>query len=209
MQHAASGLRYSKISSLIYLMEANAERKRTSRCCLTFHDAIGLSPTNRGRSADGSIITFAETETAYHANNGIEDIVVAQSPFVAKWNVTPGGFIQFAGAVGVGNQSLLLPTSLPSAFACQIRFDSILTRFTDHVDPTIPDTPFDSTPGVFDSTPGVFDSTPGVFDSQFFVETQLRGTLFPGTGGNQGEVESPLAGEHRIDKMRTEFAAAK
>lgn len=87
----------------------------------------------------------------------------------------------------------------------------------DHVDPTIPDTPF--------------DSTPGVFDSQFFVETQLRGTLFPGTGGNQGQVESPLAGELRLqsdselardsrtscawqsfvldqDKMRTEFAAA-
>lgn len=54
----------------------------------------------------------------------------------------------------------------------------------DHVDPTIPGTPF--------------DSTPGVFDSQFFVETQLRGVLFPGTGGNQGEVESPLHGEIRL-----------
>ena len=36
----------------------------------------------------------------------------------------------------------------------------------DHVDESIPGTPF--------------DSTPGVFDTQFFVETQLRGTLFPG-----------------------------
>lgn len=36
----------------------------------------------------------------------------------------------------------------------------------DHVDPTIPGTPF--------------DSTPEIFDSQFFIETQLRGTLFPG-----------------------------
>jgi hypothetical protein len=43
-----------------------------------------------------------------------------------------------------------------------------------------------------------FDSTPSVFDTQFFIETQLRGTLFPGTGGNQGEVESPLAGELRL-----------
>ena len=34
----------------------------------------------------------------------------------------------------------------------------------DHVDPTIPGTPF--------------DSTPGVFDSQFFVETQLRGSQY-------------------------------
>ena len=54
----------------------------------------------------------------------------------------------------------------------------------DHVDPTIPGTPF--------------DSTPFIFDTQFFVETQLRGTIFPGTGGNQGEVESPLHGELRL-----------
>ena len=54
----------------------------------------------------------------------------------------------------------------------------------DHVDPTIPGTPFDST----------FSS----FDSQVFIEVQLRGTLFPGTGGNQGEVESPLRGEIRL-----------
>ena len=54
----------------------------------------------------------------------------------------------------------------------------------DHVDPTIPGTPF--------------DSTPFTFDTQFFVETQLRGTRFPGTGGNQGAVESALAGEIRL-----------
>ena len=54
----------------------------------------------------------------------------------------------------------------------------------DHVDPSIPGTPF--------------DSTPSVFDTQFFIETQLRGVIFPGTGGNQGEVESPLHGELRL-----------
>ena len=54
----------------------------------------------------------------------------------------------------------------------------------DLVDPTIPGTPF--------------DSTPELFDTQFFIETQLRGTIFPGTGGNQGEVESPLHGELRL-----------
>ena len=62
-----------------------------------------------------------------------------------------------------------------------------------------------------------FDSTPGHFDGQFFVETQLRGTGFPGyvpfvylkidqyiyatlysSAGNQGEVESPLPGELRL-----------
>ncbi|KAJ7431036.1 heme peroxidase [Mycena galericulata] len=50
----------------------------------------------------------------------------------------------------------------------------------DDVDPTIQGVPF--------------DSTPSVFDTQFFVE----GTLFPGSGGNQGEVESPLAGVLRL-----------
>lgn len=54
----------------------------------------------------------------------------------------------------------------------------------DHVDPTIPGTPF--------------DSTPELFDTQFFIETQLRGTLFPGNGSNQGEVMSPLHGELRL-----------
>ena len=58
---------------------------------LTFHDAIGFSPSAGGGGADGSIITFASTETAYHANGGIDDIVDRQTPFVAKHNVTPGG----------------------------------------------------------------------------------------------------------------------
>lgn len=45
-------------------------------------------------------------------------------------------------------------------------FTSHTVAAADLVDPTIPGTPF--------------DSTPEVFDTQFFVETQLRGTLFPG-----------------------------
>ena len=52
------------------------------------------------------------------------------------------------------------------------------------VDPTIPRTPF--------------DSTPTIFDGQFFIDTQLRGTLFPGKGGIQGTVQSPLKGEFRL-----------
>jgi hypothetical protein len=62
----------------------------------------------------------------------------------------------------------------------------------DDVDPTISGTPF--------------DSTPSVFDTQFFVETQLVGTLFPGTAGNQGEVESPVAGVMRLE---SDFALAR
>ncbi|KAJ6550426.1 heme peroxidase [Mycena vulgaris] len=62
----------------------------------------------------------------------------------------------------------------------------------DHVDPTIPGSPF--------------DSTPGLFDSQVFIETLLTGTSFPGNGSNKGEVESPLFGEFRLE---SDFAIAR
>ncbi|TCD71226.1 Manganese peroxidase 3 [Steccherinum ochraceum] len=185
---------------------------------LTFHDAIGIG-SNGGGGADGSIIVFEDTETNFHANLGTDDIVNAQKPILAKHNITPGDFIQFAGAVGVSNcpgapqLDFFLGRPAPIAAAPDLTVpepfdsvDSILARFADAgnfspqevvallsshtvaaadlVDPTIPGTPF--------------DSTPGTFDTQFFVETQLRGTLFPGTAGNQGEVESPLRGEIRL-----------
>ena len=57
------------------------------------------------------------------------------------------------------------------------------------IDPTIPRTPF--------------DSTPEIFDGQFFIDTQLRGTLFPGKGGIQGTVQSPLKGEFRLQSDHT------
>ncbi|KAL0954618.1 hypothetical protein HGRIS_003576 [Hohenbuehelia grisea] len=185
---------------------------------LTFHDAIGFSKTAGGGGADGSIITFDDVETAFHANGGIDEIVNVQKPFIARHNITAGDFIQLAGAVGVSNclGAPRLPFFLgrPTATAASPpglvpepfdSVDTILARFDDAgfspvevvwllishtiaaadlVDPTIPGTPF--------------DSTPGVFDTQFFVETQLKGTLFPGTGSNEGEVQSPLAGEIRL-----------
>ncbi|TFY83699.1 hypothetical protein EWM64_g315 [Hericium alpestre] len=188
---------------------------------LTFHDAIGFSLSKGaagGGGADGSLITFSDTETAFHANGGIDDIVEVQKPFIAAHNITAGDFIQFAGAVGVANcpgaprlefmfgrpaakapaPDLTIPEPFDSV-------DSILSRFrdagfntaevvallashtvaaADTVDPTIPGTPF--------------DSTPSLFDTQFFIETQLAGTSFPGNGSNQGEVESPLRGEIRL-----------
>nr|BAE79812.1 manganese peroxidase 1 precursor [Spongipellis sp. FERM P-18171] len=185
---------------------------------LTFHDAIGIG-SNGGGGADGSIAIFEDIETAFHANAGIDEIINEQKPFLARHNITVGDFIQFAGALGVSNcpGAPRLPVFIgrPNAVApapdktVPEPFDSvdtILARFADAgnfstvevvwllishtiaaadlVDPTIPGTPF--------------DSTPETFDTQFFVETQLKGTLFPGTAGNQGEVESPLQGEIRL-----------
>ncbi|KAF7349708.1 Peroxidase [Mycena sanguinolenta] len=208
---------------------------------LTFHDAIGFSPTKgglfippdvqiarahptyRGGGADGSIITFDDPETSFPANNGIDDIIDAQVPIIARHNITPGDFIQFAGAVGVSNcpgaprLEFLLGRPVatePSPIGLVPEpFDtitSVLERFAevgfspaevvallashtiaaaDHVDPTIPGTPF--------------DSTPGVFDTQLFVEMQLRGVLFPGHGSNPGQVESPLEGIIRLNTDAT------
>jgi len=185
---------------------------------LTFHDAIGIGSFGGG-GADGSIAVFEDIETNFHANAGVDEIINEQKPIVARHNLTAGDFIQFAGALGVSNcpgapqLDFFLGRPPPVAPAPDKTvpepFDtvtSILQRFSDAggftpaevvallgshtiaaadlVDPTIPGTPF--------------DSTPEVFDTQVFIEVQLRGTLFPGTGGNQGEVESPLAGEIRL-----------
>ncbi|KAJ7097576.1 manganese peroxidase 3 [Mycena epipterygia] len=186
---------------------------------LTFHDAIGFSPNmGNGGGADGSILTFGDIETNFPANLGTDDIVDALTPILARHNISSGDLIQFAGAVGTSNcpgapqlQFLLgrPPPAAPSPEGLvPDPFDTItdiLERFAevgfspeevvallsshtiaaaDHVDPSIPGTPF--------------DSTPSIFDTQVFIEVQLRGTLFPGTGGNQGEVESPLEGEIRL-----------
>ncbi|KAA1470400.1 manganese peroxidase isozyme precursor [Dentipellis sp. KUC8613] len=191
---------------------------------LTFHDAIGFSKSLEregkfgGGGADGSIMAFAEIETNFHANNGVDEIVEAQRPFAIKHKVSFGDFIQFAGAVGVSNcaggprlqflagrsnfsresPDLLVPepsdaTDKIFARMADAGFDVIDTvdllishtvAAQDHVDASIPGTPF--------------DSTPGTFDSQFFVETLLAGSLFPGNGSNVGEEQSPLPGEFRL-----------
>jgi len=187
---------------------------------LTFHDAIGFSPSKGGGGADGSISVFDSIETAFPANGGIDDIIDAQAPFVAKYNasITPGDFIQFAGAVGLSNcpgaprLEFLMGRPPPKAASppglIPEPFDSIATILArmqdagfspaevvallashtvaaaDHVEPDFPGSPF--------------DSTPGVFDTQLFVEVQLRGTTFVGTGGHSGEVMSAQKGVIRL-----------
>jgi len=187
---------------------------------MTFHDAIGFSRSNpaAGGGADGSLMTFIDTEETFHANVGIDDSVAATLPFLQRHNVSAGDLVQFAGAVGISNcpgaPRLEFLAGRPNAKAASIDllvpepFDDvgkILARMadaglstaetvallashsvaaSDHIDETIPGTPF--------------DSTPGIFDTQVFVETQLRGVLFPGAGAHEGQVQSPLRGEIRL-----------
>ncbi|OBZ76765.1 Versatile peroxidase VPL1 [Grifola frondosa] len=199
---------------------------------LTFHDAIAISLNLTlhgqfgGGGADGSIMAFSQIETATVANTGVDEIVELQRPFALKHNVSFGDFIQFAGAVGLSNcvgaprlQFLAGRSNIsqpaPDGLIPEPKdsVDSILLRMADagfnaaetvdllishtvagqeHIDPTVAGTPL--------------DSTPSTFDAQFFVETLLDGTLFPGTGPNLGEVESPLAGEFRL---QSDFVLAR
>ncbi|PPQ96867.1 hypothetical protein CVT26_006054 [Gymnopilus dilepis] len=220
---------------------------------LLFHDAIGFDPKIGGGGADGSIAIFNSTELTFPANAGIDDILDVLGPFLLKWEhvMSPGDFIQFAGVLSLVNcpgapkvkfamgrpppKAASPPNLVPNPFDS---VPTILSRFgsvgfspeevvallsshsvagADDVDPSIPGTPF--------------DSTPAVFDTQFFVDVQMRGTLFTGTGGNQGEVESAIKGTLRLQsdhelardsatdciwqsfvnnqsKMQTEFGAA-
>ncbi|KAH9961364.1 heme peroxidase [Russula dissimulans] len=191
---------------------------------IAFHDAIGFSTSDKsaGGGADGSIYTYADVETNYPANAGIDDIVQSQRPFIEKYsaNISAGDFIQFAAAVGVSNcpGAPRLEFKLGRREAlCAAREDTvpepfhsvrdILARFADagfdaaavvallashsiaaadQVDPSVPGSPF--------------DSTPDVFDNQFYIETLLEGKGYPGNGPNKGETSAPetLRGEMRL-----------
>jgi len=180
---------------------------------LAFHDAIAFSPTKGGGGADGSMIIFPNVEPNFVPNQGIAAPVGDLTPFFHSHNVTAGDLIQFAAAVAItqcpGAPRLSFLSGRPNAKAPAPdglipeptqNVATIVARFhdaagftsdevvallashsiarADHVDPTIQAVPF--------------DSTPFVMDTQFFVDVQLRGVGFPGTGGNSGEVESPL-----------------
>jgi hypothetical protein len=57
---------------------------------ITFNFGRWTDLFDSGGGADGSIITFDEIETAFHANGGIDDIVDVQKPFIAKHNISAG-----------------------------------------------------------------------------------------------------------------------
>jgi hypothetical protein len=185
-----------------------------------FHDAIGFSNSDPsfGTGADGSIFIFGTTEIGYANNLGIADAFNLEVPFINKHNISVADFLHFAGAVsislcpGTAQQSFMFgrvdakaPAPDGTVPPPTQPVEGILARMADagfspaevvallashsiagadDVDPTEAGLPF--------------DSTPGVFDTQFFVETQLRGTSFPGSSGNAGETESPLPGEMRL-----------
>ncbi|KAJ7070455.1 manganese peroxidase [Mycena belliarum] len=204
---------------------------------LVFHDAITISQRlgpSAGGGADGSVLLFPTVEANFHANDGIDESVNNLLHYLALYNVSAGDLVQFAGAVGLSNcpgaPRLEFLAGRPNTTVVpqdglvpepQDSVDSILARFADAgnfspfevvsllashsiaradvVDPTI------------DAAP--FDSTPFTFDTQVFLEVLLKGTGFPGTNNNVGEVMSPLPLSSGNDtgelRLQSDFALAR
>lgn len=155
------------------------------------------------------MLIYPDVEPNFPANNGIADSVDDLAPFLMHHNVTAGDLIQFAAALAVGNcpggPQLEFLAGRKNATAPgpdglipepQDSVDKILARFkdggnfspeevvallashsiarADHVDPKHTAVPF--------------DTTPFTFDTQFYLETLLKGTGFPGTGNNTGKL---------------------
>ncbi|KJA23674.1 class II peroxidase [Hypholoma sublateritium FD-334 SS-4] len=194
---------------------------------LAFHDAIGFSiHGGKGGGADGSILAFNQTETAFHANGGIDDITDRQFDVWQNTTLTAGDFVHLAAAIGTGNcpgaprlqfafgrpppkapaPDLTVPEPTDSVTAILARFadagfstPEVVALLASH---TI------AAADVVDPTiPGTpFDSTVGTFDTQVFLEVLLKGTLFPGNGSQSGEVLSPIHGEMRL---QSDFAISQ
>ncbi|KAF8803342.1 heme peroxidase [Phlegmacium glaucopus] len=186
---------------------------------LAFHDAIGFSVNGgKGGGADGSILIFNATETAFHANNGIDDITARQFPVFQQTGLSAGDFVHLAAAVGTSNcpgapsLKFFLGRPPPLAPAPDLTVPeptdsvtAIIARFADagfsvpEIVSLLASHTIAAADKVDPTIPGTpFDSTVGTFDTQVFLEVLLTGSLFPGNGSQPGEVLSPLAGEMRL-----------
>jgi len=193
---------------------------------LTFHDAIGFSPSLArtgvfgGGGADGSIIAFSDIEETFPANLGTADMANEQRDIALRHGVSFGDMIYFAGTYAMTNcagaPSAKFFAGRPNATAASPpnlvpdpfnTVTEILARMGDagftpeEVVALIASHTIAAQDHVEPTIHGSpFDSTPDTFDNQVFIEVQLRGTLLPaGSGGSAaGEVTSPLAGEIRL-----------
>ena len=174
------------------------------------------------------MIIFADIETNFHANNGIDDSVDSLKPFLQRHRVTAGDLIQFAGAVAItncpgaprlqflaGRPNATIPADDLTVPEPSDDVTKILERMADagfsandliHLLASHTIARSDHVDPTIQAVP--FDSTPFTFDTQVFLEVLLAGVGFPGTAGNVGEVESPIpqSGEMRL---QSDFALAR
>ncbi|KZV87824.1 manganese peroxidase 1 [Exidia glandulosa HHB12029] len=187
---------------------------------IAFHDAIGFSTRGgKGGGADGSMIAFADTELAFPANAGIDEIVDDLKPFADAHGVSYGDIIQFGSSVALSlcpgaplvqtfvgrkNATAAAPDgTVPDPFN---PVGQILSRMADagfSADEVIALLASHSIAAQDEIEPDIarspFDSTPDQFDSQVFLEVLLKGNVLPSNlGPGQGEVLSPMEGEFRL-----------
>ncbi|TFK65297.1 manganese peroxidase 1 [Pluteus cervinus] len=187
---------------------------------LIFHDAMGLSPTEGGGGADGSILIFNATELTFEANDGLDDVLADVGPFFWKHHrsISPGDFVQLAGALSLivcpGAPRVKFFAGRPPPVAPSPNFlvpepfnttDQILERFDQvgfspsEVIALLAAHSIAGADTVDTTIPGTpFDSTPSIFDTNIFIDVLLNGTIFPGTGNNSGEVMSAINGTMRL-----------
>ncbi|KAL0961474.1 hypothetical protein HGRIS_006418 [Hohenbuehelia grisea] len=191
---------------------------------LAFHDSIGYSKSLEaagsfpGGGADGSILQYADIELSNFANGGLDSFVNPLRAVADKYQVTYGDMIQFASAVGVSNcpgapqLDFFAGRPAPKAPAPQLipgpgdNVTSILARMDDSgftADDTVALLASHSigTQRFIDG--GVsglgLDSTPAVFDNQFYLETMLKASEYPGNkSGEYGEAPSPMRSQFRL-----------
>jgi cytochrome c peroxidase len=187
---------------------------------LSFHDAIGISKTEGGGGADGSIIIFNATELLDPGNIGIDDVLGEESPFFFKHAdaITPGDFIQFAGALslslcaGAPTVQFVIGRPPPKEPAPDFivpqpvnTTDQLLTAFA-NVDfspqELIALLTSHTVAGADDFSPpqqGVpFDSTPSVFDTNIFIDVLLNGTILNANATPVAIVETAINGTIRL-----------
>lgn len=168
---------------------------------LSFHDAIGISPTLGGGGADGSFIIFNSTELLDPGNVGLDSVIAEISPFFFKNShvISPGDFIQFAGALslsvcpGAPKVKFVIGRPQPTAPAPNFIIPQPVNT-TDELINFFQSVGFspaelvallashtvagaDSFSPPLEGVP--FDSTPDVFDTNIFIDVLLHGTLFP------------------------------
>ncbi|KAF7305266.1 Peroxidase [Mycena chlorophos] len=195
---------------------------------VSFHDAIGFSLHNKSMGCAKSYAELARTALSsssarlsfpYPANLGIADAFNLEAPFInAHPEISVADFIQFTAAVsltkcpGVAQPTFMFgrvdakaPAPIGTVPQPTDNIPVILARMADaglNAQETVALIASHSIAGADDIDPNLsglpFDSTPSTFDTQFFVETQLRGTVFPGSAGNAGEVMAPIKGELRL-----------
>ncbi|KAF8803334.1 manganese peroxidase 1 [Phlegmacium glaucopus] len=183
---------------------------------LAFHDAIGFSVNGMlGGGADGSILIFNATETAFRE---IDDITARQFPVFQQTGLSAGDFVHLAAAIGTSNcpgapsLKFFLGRPPPLAAAPDLTVPeptdsvtAIIARFADagfsvpEIVALLASHTIAAADKVDPTIPGTpFDSTVGTFDTQIFLEVLLKGSSFPGNGSQPGEVLSPLVGEMRL-----------